>query len=321
MKLIIQIPCFNEATTLPLVLADLPAQIDGIDTIETLVIDDGSTDGTSEIAKSLGVTHIVKHLRNRGLAESFATGIRTCLRLGADIIVNTDGDNQYSGHDIVRLVFPILQGQSEIVVGDRSPAQDRRFSLGKRWLQWLGAKVISNLACQPLADPVSGFRAFSREAAFRFHLVSKYSYTIDLLLQASHKRIAIDFIPVKTNNPTRPSRLFRSISQFVRNSVLIIVRVFFLYHSLAVLSFVSSVLAVIGVVPIGRFLWLWFLGQGNGHVQSLVLGSAMLILSGLVLLAGMLSDLIASNRIMIEETLERTARMEAELEKDQRNKV
>lgn len=310
MKLIIQIPCFNEAETLPVVFRELPTYLEGIDVIETLVIDDGSTDGTSEIARELGVTHIVRHTCNRGLASSYALGIKHSLRLGADVIVNTDGDNQYPGRLIDRLVRPILCKHADVVIGDRSPWKDKRTTTVKRCLQWCGAKVLSLLAGMPLADPVSGFRAMSRDAAISSDLISTYSYTIESLLKFAQRRMAIEFVPIETNAPTRPSRLFRSIPQFVLKSAVTALRIFFLYHALRVLSVVACGLALMGLLPIVRFLLLWSLGDGDGHVQSLVLGTGLLLLSSLIMLAGLISDLIACNRIMIEEALERLRRLE-----------
>ena len=310
MKLIIQIPCYNETETLRAVVSEFPTSIVGIDVIESLVIDDGSVDGTSELATRLGVTHLIRHTRNRGLAASYATGISTALKLGADIIVNTDGDNQYPGRYIAALDAPIIEGHADLVVGDRNASADMRTTRLKRSLQKLGSRVISLLAGTPLPDPVSGFRAISRDAAFRINLVSRYSYTIESLLQAANKKLAIVFVPIHTNAATRPSRLFQGIPNFVMQSASTMMRIFFMYHALQVLLALSLIVAVVGMIPICRFLIFWMMGMSGGHIQSLVLGAALLILASLMLLGGLLGDLIASNRIMIEEILERIERME-----------
>ncbi|GAA4450387.1 DUF1559 domain-containing protein [Novipirellula rosea] len=305
MKLIIQIPCFNEAETLHRVLADLPSQISGIDEIETLVIDDGSSDGTAAVALGLGVDHVERHLCNRGLAATFASGLETALRLNADIIVNTDGDNQYPSSSIAKLVEPIVAGRADVVVGDRRPGADPKFSLVKRWLQRCGRRVVSGLAGRDLADPVSGFRAFSRAAAERTHIVTGYTYTIESLLQASCKNLAIEFVPIDTNPATRPSRLFRSIPQFVSRSAITMMRVFFMFHPLEVLVNISLVLALVGILPIARFLYLYAFDDGSGHIQSLILSGVLVVLSAITLVAGLLADLISHNRRLLEKTLER----------------
>lgn len=311
MKLIIQIPCLNEFESLPQVLAELPRSIEGIDTIETLVIDDGSVDGTPELAKELGVTYVVRHTCNRGLAEAYASGVRAALMLGADIIVNTDGDNQYPGASIAQLVLPIILGRADIVIGDRKPGSDLRTSLTKRVLQRLGSRIFSLLAGRSIPDPVSGFRALSRDAAFQVNLVSKYSYTIESLLQATNKKLAVEFVAIQTNPVQRPSRLFRSIPHFVLKSASTMLRIFFMYHSFQVLLFASFLCALAGLAPVARFLILWWQGYSQGHVQSLVLGAALLVLSAIIFAAGLLADLLSSNRAMIESVLERVSRAEA----------
>lgn len=304
MKLIIQIPCFNEADTLHRVVSDLASRIDGVDEIETLVVDDGSRDGTAAAALGLGVDHVVRHNQNRGLAAAFATGLDASLRLGADVIVNTDGDHQYPGSAIERLVEPIVAGRADVVVGDRRPGEEPKFSPLKRWLQRCGRRAVSRLAGQDLADPVSGFRAYSRHAAERTHIVTGYSYTIESLLQASCKGLAIEFVPIETNPATRPSRLFRSLPHFISRSALTMLRVFFMFHPLGVLAWISGLLAVVGVLPIVRFLYLYAIGEGAGHVQSLILGSVLVLLAAILLVAGLLADLISHNRRLLEKTLE-----------------
>ena len=238
------------------------------------------------------------------MAAAFASGLDACLERGADIIVNTDGDHQYPGRFIPRLVEPILRGKADLVIGDRRPAADRRTSWLKRGLQWLGARTVSWLAGQRLADPVSGFRAMSRETAITTHIVTGYSYTLESLLQAVHRGRAVEFVPIETNDDTRPSRLFRSLPQFVFRSGVTLLRVFFMFHALQVLTLVAGLIACVGCLPIIRFLFLFMLGSGDGHLQSLILGAALLVIAGLVFVAGLLADLIAHNRRLAELNLE-----------------
>jgi len=299
-KLIIQIPCFNESATLPSVLADLPKQLARIDCIETLVIDDGSRDGTADVAKRLGVTHVESHRVNRGLAATFATGLEVALSQGATIIVNTDGDHQYPGRFVADLIQPILSGRADVVVGNRNPERDVRHQWTKRWLYWLGRHTISWIIGKPIPDPVSGFRAYTAECARQMHIVTSYSYTIESLVQCVEKGFAIEFVPIETNPPTRPSRLFRSKASFVFRSGTTLLRVFFMFHPLKTLAWLSTVLGVIGMIPIARFLLFYMMGKGNGHLQSLVLGASLLILSAIVLVAGLLADLTSQNRKLLE---------------------
>ena len=300
-KVIIQIPCFNEANTLPFVLGDLPKSIDGVDCIEVLVIDDGSGDGTAEIARSLGVQHVISHRVNRGLAAAFATGMTESLRLGATVIVNTDGDHQYPGRFISDLVQPILDGRADFVVGNRNPELDRRNGWFKRILYWVGRRTVSWLVSQPIPDPVSGFRAYSAECARQMHIVTTYSYTLESLVQCIEKGFALEFVPIETNSPTRPSRLFKSHASFIARSGTTLLRVFFMFHPLKTLMWLSLLLAVIGAIPIIRFVFFYLSGNGNGHLQSLVLGAALLVLAAIVLVAGLLADLISQNRRLIEK--------------------
>ena len=300
-KVIIQIPCFNEANTLPFVLGDLPKSIDGVDCIEVLVIDDGSGDGTAEIARSLGVQHVISHRVNRGLAAAFATGMTESLRLGATVIVNTDGDHQYPGRFISDLVQPILDGRADFVVGNRNPELDRRNGWFKRILYWVGRRTVSWLVSQPIPDPVSGFRAYSAECARQMHIVTTYSYTLESLVQCIEKGFALEFVPIETNSPTRPSRLFKSHASFIARSGTTLLRVFFMFHPLKTLMWLSLLLAVIGAIPIIRFVFFYLAGNGNGHLQSLVLGAALLVLAAIALVAGLLADLISQNRRLIEK--------------------
>ncbi len=307
-KLIIQIPCFNEAGTLPLVLDDLPKAIDGVDCIETLVIDDGSQDGTSDIARQLGVNHVVTHRVNRGLAVAFATGLEESLRQGATVIVNTDGDHQYPGRFIHDLVKPILHARADVVIGNRNPEMDRRNRWSKRWLYWLGRTIVSWIVSKPIPDPVSGFRAYSAECARQMHILTTYSYTIESLVQCVEKGFAVEFISIQSNPATRPSRLFRSKASFVFRSGTTLLRVFFMFHPLKTLTWMSAMLAMIGMIPIARFLLFYAIGKGNGHLQSLVLGASLLVLSAIVLVSGLLADLISQNRRLIEK-LQQTDRV------------
>lgn len=310
MKLIVQIPCFNEELTLPQTIADIPRHIEGIDEIEILIIDDGSADRTVEVARNLGISHIVRNKKNMGLARTFRRGLEACLRAGADIIVNTDGDNQYSGADINKLVGPIIDGSADIVIGDRQTSKIAHFSRGKKFMQWLGSGVVRKLAGVWVPDAVSGFRAFSREAAIRTNIVSPFSYTIETVIQAGKKDMAVTSVPVATNPKTRESRLFKSIPAFVQRQVSTIVRMYAMYQPLKVFFYIGTVLSIAGLLPILRFLYFYAIGEGGGHLQSLVLGGVLLLMGFITYLAGLVADLISFNRQLLEMTLEKVKRME-----------
>ena len=313
-KLIIQIPCLDEAGSLPDTIAALPRRIEGIDTIELLVIDDGSSDGTAEVARRWGVNHIVRHRRNRGLAAAFRSGIDAALAAGADVIVNTDGDGQYEGQDIARLVAPIVAGEADIVVGDRGVADNAHFSPFKRLLQQLGSDVVQCLAGADVSDAVSGFRALSREAAQQINITTEFSYTTDMLIQAGRKQLAIASVPVRTHKVERPSRLFKSIPRFIAQTGVTMARAYTTYNPLRAFVGTGMVIAFIGALPILRFLYFWANGEAGGHVQSLVLGGSLLVLGVLVAIMGMLADLIGANRKLLETSLVRMRLIEEKLD-------
>ena len=309
-KLIIQIPCFNEAGSLPATIASLPRSIGGIDQIEYLVVDDGSTDGTAEVAREHGVHHVVGHRRNRGLAAAFQTGLDAALDRGADIIVNTDADGQYHADDIAALVAPVVAGRADIVIGDRGVGRNEHFHPVKRQLQRFGSFVVRRLSRTTITDAVSGFRAISRDAAQRITITTEFSYTTDMLIQGGRKRMAIASVPVRTNKTERPSRLFRSIPQFIANTMITILRAYATYNPLRTFALIGLIISLIGMVPIVRFLWFWIQGDGAGHVQSLVLGGALLILGTLTVIMSLLADMIGTNRKLLEKTLAHVRRLE-----------
>lgn len=316
-KLIIQIPCLNEEQTLGPTIDDLPREITGVDVIEYLIIDDGSSDKTVEVAKKSGVHHIARHTRNKGLATAFRTGLEACLRLGADIIVNTDADNQYQAKDIEKLVRPVLEKKADIVVGDRGVGSLPDFSWLKQRLQTLGSWVIGKASGLRTPDATSGFRALSRDAAMNTIVLGDYSYTLETLIQAGHYKRVVEFVPIRINPQTRPSRLMRGMWQYIRTSTVAIVRAYTLYKPLKVFTILGVVLIVLGFIPGLRFLYLYSIGQTTGHVQSLILTAILLIMGFQSLLMGVISDLVASNRKLLEETLVRVRRLEIEQEVEQ----
>ena len=309
-KLIIQIPCFNEAEALPATLAALPRSIPGIDTIEVLIVDDGSSDGTADVARQNGVAHVIRHRSNRGLAAAFQSGLDAALASGADIIVNTDADGQYAGEDIAELVAPIVAGRADIVIGDRGVGRNEHFHPVKRLLQRLGSSVVRRLSRTKVTDAVSGFRAMSRDAAQRITITTEFSYTTDMLIQGGRKRMAIASVPIRTNRTERPSRLFRSIPRFIANTMITILRAYATYNPLRTFALIGLIISLAGAVPILRFLWYWVLGDGAGHIQSLVIGGALLILGTLVVIMSLLADLIGTNRKLLEQTLAHVRRLE-----------
>jgi len=310
-KLIIQIPCYNEAKTLPETVADLPRSLPGIDCIEYLVVDDGSTDDTARVARELGVHHVVRFTGNRGLAQAFAAGLDACLVRQADIIVNTDADNQYVGSDIALLVEPILAGRADMVVGDRQVASVPSFSPLKRSLQRLGSWVISRAAGAAIPDAASGFRALTREAALRTLVLSNYSYTLETLIQAGAQHMKVEYVPIRTNAPTRPSRLMHHLPDYLSNSATTIVRAYAFYRPLRVFVMAGALAIFAGLLLGLRFLYFYVIGQGDGHIQSLILTAVLLIIGFQTLLIGLVADLVGANRKIVEELLHRVRRLES----------
>ena len=310
MKLIIQIPCYNEAQTLPHTIHALPRQLDGIDTIEYLVVDDGSSDNTGDVALAAGVHHVVRLQQHAGLAAGFAVGLEACLNHGADLIVNTDADNQYNAEDMQRLIQPILDRRAHIVIGDRGVATLESFSPAKRLLQRIGSWVIARAAGVNTPDATSGFRALSREAALRTMVLSDYSYTLETLIQAGARRMAVEYVPVRTNPQTRPSRLMRSIPHYLANSGTTILRAYTMYRPLRVFIALGGLLILGGLILSLRYLYFAIIGQGLGHVQSVILAAVLLIVGFQVLLIGLLADLVGFNRKILEEMLYRLRRLE-----------
>jgi glycosyltransferase involved in cell wall biosynthesis len=313
MKLIIQIPCFNEELYLPATLADLPRAVSGFDAVEWLVVDDGSTDRTIEVARAGGVDHIVRLTNNKGLAAGFQAGLDACLKLGADVIVNTDADNQYQGADIHKLVAPILAGHADMVVGDREVMGIEHFSPLKKTLQRLGSWVVRQASSTEVPDTTSGFRAYNREAALQMAVVSKFTYTLETIIQAGKLLVAIDHVAIGTNPKTRESRLFPSMWAYVRRNSVSIFRIYSQYEPLKVFMTAAAVIGLIALIVWARFFYFLLQGDGGGHVQSLILG-AVLFNAAMVLAAlGIIGDLIAGQRTMVQRTFERVRRIELQL--------
>ena len=310
MKLIIQIPCFNEETTLPQTYADFPTEIEGVDQIETLVIDDGSRDRTADVARSLGVDHVIQLSRNKGLATAFVEGLEASLEMGADIVVNTDADNQYRGSDIPQLVKPIVENRADIVVGDRGVMSVAEFSPLKRRLQKFGSWIVKLASGVDTPDATSGFRALSREAALRTVILSQYSYTLESLIQAGARRMTVMYVPIRVNPKTRHSRLMRGIPDYLINSTATILRTYTMYRPLRVFFFLGGLMIAAGLALGVRFLWYYFQGLGTGKVQSLILTAILLIVGFQTCLIGLVADLIGFNRKILEEILYRVRRME-----------
>lgn len=305
MIVVIQIPCYNEVETLPLVLKEIPNKIEGIDKVLIQIIDDGSTDGTGTLAKSLGVHHVIKNIGNKGLGNSFRIGVEHALALGADILVNTDGDNQYPSSFIPQLIAPILQGSVDIVVGNRQTSQIKHFSPLKKFFQWLGTRVTIFLSGErSIEDAVSGFRAYSRAALLELNITSSFSYVLDTTVQTADKRLKMVSIPITTNAPTRPSRLFKNMWEHIFKSGIGIFRVFAQYKPLRIFWGLGGILFLIGMIPIVRFLYDYFyLGSGEGKIQSLIIGSILLSVGFNCFALGIIGDLMGKNRMLIERIL------------------
>ena len=305
LKLIVQIPCFNEEQSLPAVLADIPKSIDGIAIIEVQIIDDGSSDDTVGVALAHGVEHIVRNKVNKGLARTFQAGINHALAQGADIIVNTDGDHQYPGRYIADLVRPIVEGRADVVIGDRNPSRNPEFSALKRSLQKFGTAVVENLSGIVVSDAVSGFRAYSRAAAVKINVMTGFSYTTETLIHAGQSGLTVLAVPVETNSATRPSRLFKSMGGFLSKQVVTILRSSFMYRPLRTFLTLGLAMAAIGLVPILRFIYYYLIGEGDGMIQSLVIGSLFVTAGYVTIVIAFLGDAIATNRRLTEECLER----------------
>jgi glycosyltransferase involved in cell wall biosynthesis len=313
-KLIIQIPCLNEEETLPATLGDLPREVKGIDHVEWLIIDDGSSDRTIEVAREHGVDHVVKLTNNKGLAAAFQAGLDACLKLGADVIVNTDGDNQYRGSDVAALVEPILRGEADMVVGDRNVMDIEHFSFLKKRLQRLGSWVIRQASDTTIPDATSGFRAYNREAALGLVVVSKFTYTLESLIQAGKSLVAVDHVTIGTNPVTRESRLFPSTFAYVRRNGAAIFRIYAQYEPLRVFSVLAVVLLVLGIGAWVPFLYDWITtGETSGHLQSIVLGGVLFLAALQAFAIGVVADLIAGQRVVSQRTLERVRRIELKL--------
>ena len=318
MKLIIQIPCYNEEETLELAYNDLPRHIDGIDTIEYLIINDGSKDNTAAKAKELGFHHIVNFKQNKGLAKGFMAGIDACLHLGADIIVNTDADNQYCGADIEKIVRPILDEKADIVIGERPIDDTEHFSWKKKKFQHLGSWVVRVASGTDIPDAPSGFRAYSREAALRLNVVNEYTYTLETIIQAGNNKTAMTSVPIRTNAETRPSRLFSSMWRYMKRSSTVITRSFVMYKPLKFFMTLGIILMLLGAALGIRFLVFLCMGDGDGHIQSLILTAIMLMTGFQTITLGLLGDTIAANRKLLEDIQYRVRKADCE-EKDEKN--
>lgn len=312
MKLIIQIPCFNEEENLPATLADLPREVPGFDTVEWLIIDDGSTDRTVEVARECGVDHIISQPHNQGLASAFLTGLEAALRAGADVIVNTDGDNQYNAAGIPALTAPIIEKKAQIVVGARPISDIEHFSPIKRALQHLGSWVVRKASGTEIDDAPSGFRAIHRDTAMRLYVFDRYTYTLETIIQAGRLGIPMMSVPIEINDPTRESRLFRSIPQYVFRSMKTIVRIAILYRPLRLFTGLAALMMLPGILAFIRFLYFYAIGEGGGNVQSLVIGSTLIAVGTLFFVAGLLADLVAANRMLSAEIRGRLLKAELE---------
>lgn len=316
MKLIIQIPCYNEAETLEIALNALPKHINGIDTIEYLIINDGSSDNTVEVAQNWGVHYIVNFKQNKGLAKGFMAGLDTCLRNGADIIVNTDADNQYCGDDIEKLVQPILERKADIVIGERPIDQTEHFSWLKKKLQHFGSWVVRKASNTNIPDAPSGFRAYSREAAMQMNVVNEYTYTLEQIVQAGRTKIAITSVPIRTNAELRPSRLFSSMFGYVKKSMITIVRAYLMYKPMRFFLTLGCIPFLIGVGLGIRFIIFLSIGGGQGNVQSLILCSMLILIGVIIWVVGLLADVMAANRKILQEIQQKVRKIEYKIDEN-----
>jgi glycosyltransferase involved in cell wall biosynthesis len=307
--LVVQVPCLNEEETLPSVLSTIPTEIPGIDKITVLVIDDGSTDRTVEVARAHGVTHFVRHARNRGLGRSFHDGVQRALELGADIVVNTDGDNQYPQERITDLVQPIIAGRADIVIADRQVDLVEHFSGPKKFLQKLGSRIVNKAAGTELPDAASGFRAYSRESLMLLNTITRFSYCMETIIQAGNKKLAIESVKVVTNAKTRESRLFNSTYEHVLKSAGAIVRAYIMYKPYVIFSAFAALFGMLGLLPFVRYAALKAVGDDGNHIQSLLVGAVLLVMSFLSVIVGIIGDLLRTNRALIEDQLEHTKKM------------
>jgi len=312
-KLIIQIPCFNEADQLPRTLADLPREVEGFDVVEWLIVDDGSTDETVAVARAHGADHVVRLTNNKGLAAGFQAGLDACLKLGADVVVNTDADNQYYGSDVAKLVRPIVEGRADMVVGDREVTSIPHFSPSKKALQRLGSWVVRQASSTTVPDTTSGFRAYNREAAIQMLVVSKFTYTLETIIQAGKLLVAIDHVPIRTNPETRESRLFPSTWAYVRRNAISIFRIYAQYEPLRVFWSLAALIGLAALAVWIRFAVAYTEGNGKGHVQSLILGAVLFIAAVVLWALGVIGDLLAAQRVMTQKTFERVRRIELQL--------
>lgn len=321
MKLIIQIPCYNEAETLEIALNDLPRKIEGIDEIEYLIINDGSKDDTVRVAKEWGIDYVVNFRRNKGLAKGFMAGLDACLRNGADIIVNTDADNQYCGADIETIVRPILEGKADIVIGERPIDSTAHFSPLKKKLQHLGSWVVRRASKTDIPDAPSGFRAMSREAAMQLNVINEYTYTLETIVQAGRNKMAITSVPIRTNEELRESRLFHSMFGYIKKSMLTIIRAYIMYKPLKFFTVVGAIPFIVGLLICFRYLYFIFIGTSGGHVQSLILASTLLMLGFMTFVVGLQADVIAANRKILEDVQFHVRKMEYQQTKDEKDKT
>jgi len=320
MKLIIQIPCYNEESSLPVTLKELPRKVKGFNKVEWLIINDGSSDKTVEVAKKFGVDHVVNFTKNQGLSKVFPAGLEACIKLGADVILNTDADNQYNAQDIPKLVEPILQGKADMVIGARPISEIKHFSTVKKMLQKLGSYVVRKVSKTDIPDAPSGFRAISREAAMQLHVFNSYTYTLETIIQAGRRNMAITSVPIRVNEDLRPSRLVKSIPDYIKRSIFTIFRIFIVYEPFKFFFTIGAVFFISGFLVGLRFLILYLMGNGTGHVQSLILSSILLVMGFQTILVSFIADLVSVNRKLLEDVQFRLKKVEFSHQNGKKNK-